>query len=71
MFSVINQRNVSQNHSEASPQNGHHQNDHKQQMLATMRGMGNPPAPLAGIQIGAAIEENSTEFPQTKNRATT
>ena len=43
----------------------------KQQTLVRMQRKGNPPAPLVGMQTGAATLENSIEPPQkVKNRAT-
>ena len=58
MLNIINyQRNAHQNYTEASPhtgQNGHHQTVWRER---------NPPAPLMGMLIGAAIVENSMEVP--------
>ena len=52
-------------------QNGCHQKEHKQQMLAEMCWRRYPHTLLVGMSIGAATEENSTEVSQkTKNRTT-
>ena len=45
-------------------QNGHHKQINKQQVLVRMRRKGNASALLVGMQTGAAIVENSMEFPQ-------
>ena len=64
------QRDANQNHNEIPPhtsQKGHHKQIHKQ-MLERMWRKGNPSALLVGMHSGAAIVENSMEFPQkTKN----
>ena len=47
---------------------GHHKQSNKQQVLERLWRKGNPSALLVGMKTGAAIVENSMEFPQkTKN----
>ena len=47
---------------------GHHKQINQQQVLARLWRKGNPSTLMVGMQTGAAIVENSMEFPQkTKN----
>ena len=61
------QGNANPNNNDTSShscQNGCHQKEHKQPMLAEMCWKGYPHTLLVGMSIGAATEENSMEVSQ-------
>ena len=51
-------------------QNGQHQQNNKQQVLARLRRKRNPRTLLVGMQTGATTVENCVEFPQKTENGT-
>jgi len=71
---ATHQRNTNQNRSELSPhacQNGHHQRDHKYQILARMWRKRKALRPVMGMPVAAATMENSMGIPQKTKNGTT
>ena len=68
MLSIIShQRDTNLNHNEIAlhtRQNGHHKKMNKQKVQARLWRKRNPSTLLVGMQTGAAIVENSMEFPE-------